>query len=470
MRKTKIVATIGPGSDAEEMIGELIKAGVNVFRFNMKHGEIDWHRDRMQRIERVCGELNRRVAVLIDLQGPEVRIAQLPEGMESIEKGQDVWFVREGSDGIVLDHPDILSTMHEGQVVYASDGFLEFVAVEVQDERVRLEVVQGGPIATRKTVNFPGAELDFPTLMGNDFASLDLVMSEHVDYVALSFVRSARDIQLLRDELKKRDSHCKIVAKIEHPSAVAHFAEILDVSDAVMVARGDLGLEYPLEEVPALQKKIVHKCQQAGKPVIVATQMLESMTEHPRPTRAEVSDVANAVFDGTDAVMLSGETANGKYPLKSVQVMAKVAKEAEATALYHPVEIDWSEGGQTAAVVAAADRLADLTSGGSGRRVETFVVLTETGKTAELLARLRPALPILAVSRSSETLDQLTLSWGVVPVYFEHSDQDQVNVNDVVGHLSGVGLLRHGDKVIVVHGEQWGSSGTTSVVRIQDVV
>ncbi len=470
MRKTKIVATIGPSCDSEEKIEAMISAGVNVFRFNMKHGDIDWHQKRMQIVEKVCQKLHTRVAMLIDLQGPEVRIASLPKGMTEVKKGESVWFVKSDNadEGISLDHPEILGGIEEGQVIYSNDGFLEFVVVEIEAERVRVEVVEGGPISTRKTVNFPGADLDFPALMNKDIEHLELAVKEHVDFVALSYVRSTRDIEILKEELAKRQVKCKVVAKIEHPLAVQNFDAILEASDAIMVARGDLGLEYPQEEVPKLQKQIVNKCKMAGKPVIVATQMMESMTEHPRPTRAEVSDVANAVYDGADAVMLSGETASGKYPVRAVQTMARIAQTTEEVAEYPGLVVDGRNGGQTAVVVGAAHRMAELSANGSGR-VSAFVVLTETGKTAEYLSRLRPLLPILAISELSTTLDQLTLTWGVKPILYQQKKGEPVDVNAVVSLLEQRKFLRHGDKVIVVHGEQWGASGSTSIVRIQDV-
>lgn len=468
MRKTKIVATIGPASDSEEHIEQLIKAGVNVFRFNMKHSDLEWHGERMQRVDAVSDRLGIRVGVLIDLQGPEVRIASLPEGMTEVKTGDTFWFGKEGSDCVVLDHPDVLNTIKEGQVIYANDGFLEFVVVELGHERIRVEVVQGDKIATRKTVNFPGAELDFPTLTDVDLAQLELATHHHVDFVALSFVRNPHDVTLLREELKKLNLGCKIVAKIEHPNAVDSFDAILEVSDAIMVARGDLGLEYPLEQVPVLQKQIVHKCVDKGKPVIVATQMLESMTDHPRPTRAEVSDVANAIYDGADAVMLSGETAGGQFPVKAVKIMALVAEHAEKEAMYPETSIDWKTGGQTAAIVGAADRLAELAAK-EDVPIQAFVALTETGKTVSFLARMRPELPILAVSGTDKTLDQLTLTWGAIPVQFGHEVGQPVQVGDVVRSMAEQGKLHRGDKVIVIHGDSWGASFGTSIVRIQTV-
>jgi pyruvate kinase len=319
MRKTKIVATIGPACDAPEQIRQMIKAGVNVFRFNMKHSEIEWHSERMERVEHACKELGTRVAILMDLQGPEVRIAEVPDQWQVVENGDTVRFCRPGGNGIVLDHPSVFEVLQKGQTVYADDGFLEFLVTKTTHEYAEAEVVEGGPIKPRKTVNFPGAHLDFAALVEKDLEQLTLTAKHHVDYVALSFVRRAEDVGILRQELSNLKVTSKIIAKIEHPEAIAHFDLILAASDGVMVARGDLGVEYPLEEVPGLQKMIVKRAREEGKPVIVATQMLESMISNPRPTRAEVSDVANAVYEGTDAVMLSAESATGSYPVTSSQ-------------------------------------------------------------------------------------------------------------------------------------------------------
>lgn len=469
MRHTKIVATIGPVCDSPEQIKRMIEAGVDVFRFNMKHADTTWHSERMERVEAVCEELKVRVAMLIDLQGPEVRIDTVPEELAEIEIGQQFKMSAPGGEGVTLDHPEIFPHLKAGQTIYADDGFLEFLIEKVEERQIEVKVVEGGKLKPRKTVNFPGAHLDFPTLIEKDLEHLSLAARHHVDFVALSFVRSVADIERLREALEEAKIQSKVIAKIEHPEAVEHFDEILDTAEGIMVARGDLGIEYPMEEVPALQKLMVKRCREAGKPVIIATQMIESMIEHPRPTRAEVSDVANAVYDGADAIMLSAESAAGKYPVRVVKTMARIAERAEDAAEYAEVKIDWEQGGQTAAVVAAANFLMNLRYRGVGD-LKAFVALTETGRTVEYLSRLRPRLPIFALSSDKKTLDQLKLSYGVQPVYYDYSKEEQVKVAPVMERVKEVGGVAPGDKVVMIYGEEWGEPGLTSVVRIQEVV
>ncbi|MFC1654129.1 pyruvate kinase [Patescibacteria group bacterium] len=470
MRRTKIVATIGPAFDSKEGIERMVDAGVDVIRFNMKHNTLDWHSERMEVVENVCQEKHKRVAMLIDLQGPEVRIDNVPEKFKKVKPGDKVTFTcADQEGGISLDHPEIFDVVNEGGVIFADDGFLEFKVLSKGERNFETEVIEGGEIKPRKTVNFPGAHLDFPALIEKDIEHLSLATRHHIDFVALSFVRNTTDIDVLREELKKHDIDCQIIAKIEHPDAVEHFDEILDVADGIMVARGDLGIEYPMEEVPGLQKMMVRRCREEGKPVIIATQMLESMENNIRPTRAEVSDVANAAYDSADALMLSGETAMGKHPARVVKTMAKIAEKVDHSAEKPEIKIDWDHSGQTAAVVSAAFQL--MKSGYRGAcDLQAFVVLTETGKTAHYLSRLRPELPIFALSQYHETLDQLKLSWGVIPTYCEeYSKDEKLDDRRTIDYLKSQGLLDEGKQVIMIYGEVMGKPGLTSVVRVQKV-
>lgn len=468
MRRTKIVATIGPASDSVHTIGELIDAGLDVFRFNLKHNTTDWHSERLERVETVCQEKQVRVATLLDLQGPEVRIHTVPGGRVRLKPGELVRVSVPGEEGVTLDHPEVFSYLTEGQTVYADDGFLEFRVGKVGKRFADLVVVQGGVLRERKTINFPGAHLSFPTLVERDLERLTLASRYHVDFVALSFVRRVADIRLLKRELKKLAIESKVIAKIEHPDAIASFDAILREADGVMVARGDLGIEYPMEEVPALQKMIVKRCREEGKPVIIATQMLESMIEHPRPTRAEVSDVANAAYEAADAVMLSGETATGTYPVRAVEMMAKIVTKVDETNDAPKVVVDWKLGGQTAAVVSAAKMLMEYGYRGVCD-LEAFVVLSETGRTVEYLSRLRPELPIFALTHNQKTLDQLKLSWGVTPVYYDYSKEKKLDERKVVQMLLAQGMVTRGKNVVMVYGEALGKPGLTSVIRVQHV-
>ncbi|MFC1749928.1 pyruvate kinase [Pseudomonadota bacterium] len=469
MRKTKIVATIGPACDTADKIEEMIEAGVDVFRFNMKHNTIEWHSERMEVVESVCEKTGRHVAMLLDLQGPEVRIDDVPKKWSKVSAGDEVRFSCPGTEGITLDHPEIFDDLKVGQRILADDGFLEFEVIKTGDRWVDVRVIEGGPVKERKTVNFPGMKLNFPTLVDKDIERLSLAARHHVDFVALSFVRSAEDIRVLRQELEKYKVESHIMAKIEHPDAIENFSEVVDEADCVVVARGDLGVEYPLEEVPNLQKFIIRKCREEGKPVVIATQMLESMIEKPRPTRAEVSDVANAVYDSTDALWLSGESAMGKYPVRAVKTMVKIAERAEKAMTQPDVEVRWERGGQTAAVVASAVKLMECGYRGVCD-IDAFVVLTETGKTVDYLSRMRPELPIFALTNSNKTRDQLKLSWGVEPIYFEYDKNEYINVNAMVHMLAAKKLVKKGRKVIMIYGELWGTPGLTSVIRVQEVI
>lgn len=466
MRKTKIVATIGPACDAKEVIEKMMEAGVDVFRFNMKHGDMEWHESRLRRVEEVAKKMKQRVGLLIDLQGPEVRLHQVPESLERVEVGQVVKFTTPtlASDHeLSLDHPDIFADVKVGQVVYADDGELEFEVIERDEEWFEARVVQGGKVKPRKTVNFPGLNLSFPALIDKDLEHIGLAIKHHVDYVALSYVRTDEDVRVLRHELEQRKIECKIISKIEHPLAVENLEAIVEASDGLMVARGDLGLEYPLEAVPALQKHIVERCREAGKPVIVATQMLESMIENIRPTRAEVSDVANAVYESADAVMLSGESAAGKYPVQAVKIMDRVIRHTQDHVTSDEVVLEAAD--QTAAVVKAASVMMRESQGGK-QAPKAFVLLSETGRTANYLSRLRPNLPILAMSGEEKTLDQLQLVWGVKPVYYAYSHQHPIDVKPLMKHLVEVGYLKNRDRVVMIYGEKWGKPGQTSVVRL----
>lgn len=463
MRRTKIVATIGPACETKEKIEEMIEAGVDVFRFNMKHATVEWHSEKMGWVEQVCKKMGVRVGMLLDLQGPEVRIDGIDEAMR-VEKGQRVKFVAPGNEGIWLDHPQIFAGLKKGQVVYADDGFLEFVVVEASKEMAVMKVVEGESIKPRKTVNFPGMHLDFQALVEKDLENLSLASRHHVDFVALSFVRSGADVQMLRKELMKMKVEGKIISKIEHPDAIEKFDEVLAESDGIMVARGDLGIEYPMEEVPGLQKMMVRRCREEGKPVIVATQMLESMIENIRPTRAEVSDVANAVYDSADAVMTSGETASGKYPVRAVKTMARIIEKVDESCSPGEIAEEGFGGDQTSAMLKVASELVEY-----GDEYKALVVLTESGRKARCLSRLRPKVPIVALSREDKTVDQLKLSWGVVPCLFEYKKVDRVSKLKIGEFLQRQGVMGKRGKFVLVYGNVEGDSGKTSVVRVMEV-
>ena len=471
MKKTKIVTTIGPTTETVEDMTNLINSGANVFRFNTKHNVVEWHSGLIGQAEKIAEEMGERIAILVDLQGPEVRVSHVPEKYTEIKEGDELIFGNPSNpDAVGLDHPEIFKDLVVGQIIFLDDGFLEFEVTETADDYAVCKTIQGGTVKERKTSNFPGMHLPFPALIEKDKEYLNLAKEHHVDFFALSFVRTADDINVLRKEMADRGIEgVHVVAKIEHPDAVQNFDEILEVSDAIMVARGDLGVEYPLEEVPALQKSMISQCREAGKPVIVATQMLETMSDNPRPTRAEVSDVANAVYDGTDAVMLSGETSAGKYPIRTVQTMAKIVNKADEFATFPEIFIDLEESGQNGMMVGAAHDLMYAMED-TMPDVKAFVVLTESGSTARLLSRLRPEKPIYALTQSRRTLDQLLLSKNVKGLHYDYSKKSAVDMKDLLRFVGEETELVPGDKVIMLYGETWGQAGGTSVIRIQEIV
>lgn len=478
--KTKIVATIGPACDSKVKLKEMLKAGVDCFRFNMKHGQLSWHEQKMTLVRQAAKEVNRSVAILMDLQGPEIRTGILKEKFITLKKGEMVWFTdsQEWADktqkkAITIDRIEALVAVRPGQKVMVDDGFLSFRVLDTNKKSgvrlVRTRVLEGGELGNRKGVSLPGLILDIPVLMARDFDSLSLKNRQDIDWVALSFVSSAKDINMLRTELKKRKIGAGIIAKIERTQALDNFEEILQSTDGVMVARGDLGVEVPLYEVPFWQKQIIKRCREAGKPVITATEMLQSMIYSPRPTRAEVSDVANAIYDGTDAVMLSAESAMGKYPVKAVEVLNQEAHFSETKVDYPPIKIEKKAMGQTAAIVMAAKSLIECGYQGVCD-LSAVVVLTETGTTARYLSRLRPKLPILAVTTNAKVRDQMKLYWGVKPYLFHFKKQSEMSIKEIIKFLKDQKVIKSGQNVVMIYGELWGKPGLTSVVRIQAVV
>lgn len=478
---TKIVATIGPATDSEETIKQLIEAGVNVFRFNFKHGTVEWHGDRIQRVNKVADEMGVHIGTLIDLQGPEIRINMPYESIE-IQVGELLLFgekvfeadkpgAKASIKGFSISHPDIIQYLTEGQRILADDGSFSFHVVHKNGE-VYLESESEGTLKQRKNLNIPGAEFPFPVLVERDFDGLKLATLHEIDFVALSFVRTPSDLDVIRNEMKKHDVKAKVISKIENQKALDNLDAIIEKSDGIMVARGDLGVEIPMEQVPYYQKMIIKKCLERGLPVITATQMLQSMTEHPYPYRAEISDIANATYDRTDAVMLSAETASGMYPLKAVETMAKTAMFNEKKFLKDVRKTIDFHTNDTASVI--CDTAYNLFVGLRSRKVDVvgFLVFSQSGKTARLISRYRPDAPIYSFSPFKEVSDSLTLHFGVCPVTQERQEKGEVNKQDVlraVSYLKSEMNLTPGSKLIVLHGNVWAVSGGTSTIRIVEV-
>ncbi len=465
---TKIVATIGPTSDTRSGITSLIKAGVNVFRFNMKHNTIDWHEERISLVKSIAEELHTPVGVLIDLQGPEIRL-ETPEKQPIILKKGDRYPVTSsvipGVKSICVPHAAVFSELHVGDAFLIDDGFIEATIVDVNKEGFIIELQEDAVIKHRKGVNLPGKHIDLPSLISDDLLKLDMAAKSNVDFVALSFTRTKKDVDILREEMKKRHVDALIIAKIESQPALDHLNEIITAADGIMVARGDLGIETPIERLAYEQKQMIMECRRQRKPVIVATQMLQSMCENPRPTRAEATDVANAVYDLTDATMLSQESASGSFPEKSVATMARILAWNEKHTV--PSWIDPVEEKTTDIIVHA---MLPIVADTKKHTVDAVVVLTETGYTARCVAGTRPGVPIIAVSDNEKTIEALTLSYGVTPVYMRFPLTGTITTTSaVLSELKKMEFVKEGNKVILIHGSTWKKPGLTNTVTLVEV-
>lgn len=467
MRKTKIVCTLGPATDSYQMIKKLIKAGMNVARINMSHGTYAEHTERLNMVKKARAELNTPVAILMDTKGPEIRIKTFKTGEAELIEGDYFTLTTADVEGnnarVSVTYADLPAAVKEGDPILINDGLIELKVASVTATEVVCSVVTGGRLTDRKSINLPGVNLDMPYLSDADRADIEFGIQQDVDYFALSFVRSVDDVRQVKQILNSRNASCiQIIAKIENRAGVNNFASIVNECDGAMVARGDMGVEIPYEELPAIQKDMIHTCFRAGKKVITATQMLESMINNPRPTRAEISDVANAIYDGTSATMLSGETAAGKFPVESVRVMAKIAENTEKSINFrsrffkHDAEIKNITDAVSHSTCAAAFDL----------NAKAIITVSQSGYTARKVSRFRPSCPIIAATTSEKAYNQLALNWGVVPTMsvpqpnsdelFRHSVQCALNT----------GVVREGDLVVMTGGVPVGISGKSNTMRI----
>jgi len=482
-KKTKIVATIGPATDSVEFIKELIEAGVNIFRFNMKHNEPAWHLERIERVQKIAAELDINIGILIDLQGPEIRINT---NKEDVFLEDNEHFILTSKDKlppelaeykvIRLNNDVVLKELKEHDAFSIDDGFFEFkVVAKVSSDLLVVKSLQKGIIKHRKSLNLVGIDIPLPSLIDEDLDKLNMATKAKVDFVALSFTRSKKDIQILQKEMESRHLDAKIVAKVESQAGIDNIDEIIEFSDAVMIARGDLGVEIPMEEIPFLQKEIIKRCRNANKPVIVATQMLQSMIDNPIPTRAEAADVANAVFDETDAIMLSGETASGKYPLKAVRFMKKMALYNEDKMMCKDDSMGFCSGlssgftptskDQTHALVRAA---LSMVKKDSGVDVAKILVFTQSGYTARVFSSFRPDVPVIALSENTKTVESLTMSYGIIP-FLGKFPEASFSYDTLFKDLKKKELLKDGELVIVVHGKRWQDEGKTNALVVLTV-
>ena len=472
MLKTKIVCTIGPASRSEKVMTEMMKAGMNVARLNFSHGTHESHREVIETFRRVRERLGKPAAIMLDTKGPEVRIGTFKDGKITLAAGDIFTLTTDAVEGdetrVSVTYADLPSQLKVGDRVLIDDGRLELTVRELTDTDVVCTVVTGGPLSNRKGVNIPNVHLDIPYLSEQDMADLRFGVEMDVDYVAASFVRSADDIIAMRNYLDYYGGHhIRIIAKIENTEGIDNFEAILKQANGIMVARGDMGVEVDYERLPGLQKRFIRRCYQSGKIVITATQMLESMIHNTTPTRAEITDVANAVFDGTSAVMLSGETAMGDHPARVVKVMGRIAAQAEKDAFeigayraFAARDLDY--GDATNAICDAACTTArDL-------HAAAILTVTRSGYTAQHLSKFRPAEPIVAATPDEKTYHQLSLCWGVYPIPAIYQPDTNVLVTHAVDCAKRFGYVKAGDRVVVTAGGT-GESGTTDVLKVQVV-
>ena len=462
--RTKIVCTLGPASNSRDTLRSLMEAGLSIARLNFSHGTHEQHAETVAMVRETARELSRPVAILGDLQGPRIRIGDL-DAPRDVRDGQDVVLVpgeNAQGDQFPTTYAHLCDDLRVGDRILIDDGLIELVALEVTPASVTARVLHGGRIKSHKGINLPGVSVSAPSITEKDWADVAFAVQHELDYLALSFVRRAEDITELREKIPR---HMLVVAKIEKDSALENIESIVLASDAVMVARGDLGVELPFEEVPIAQKRIISLCNKLGRPVITATQMLESMITHPRPTRAEASDVANAIFDGTDAVMLSAETAAGKYPRLAVEAMTRIITEIER----HPREPRDERTDPEVAVSTEQAIAAAATSAVRSLRAPALIVFTKSGFSARIIAAHRPDVPILVLTDQERTYRQLALVWGVVPCLVQHCATYQDMVQLALDAVRDRGLAVAGDRVVVTAGVPFDVPGTTNLMKVETV-
>jgi pyruvate kinase len=463
VRRAKIVCTLGPATAGERM-GELIEAGMNLARLNMSHGDYAEHGERLREVRRAAEAAGKPIAVFADLQGPKIRLGRFGAGPVVLVNGATFTITTDDILGDVhrcsTTFKGLPGDVSEGDAILIDDGRVELRATKVTDTDVVCEVVVGGPVSNNKGINLPGVAVSVPALSEKDTEDLRWALQQGVDMVALSFVRSGRDVLDVHRIMDEEGRRVPVIAKIEKPQAVDNLDEIIDAFDAFMVARGDLGVELPLEDVPIVQKRIIRAARTWAKPVIVATQMLESMISSPRPTRAEASDVANAVLDGADAVMLSGETSVGKFPVETVSVMARIIAAVEEHGFSSINEIEWDPHTSGGVIAKAAAEVADRL----GARY--LIAFSKSGDTARRLSRLRSEIPIICFTPSMQTQRQLSLVWGVTTYTTqEHSDFSDL-LEEVDGTLESEHLCQQRDRLVVVYGSPMGISGKTNALMV----
>ena len=468
MKKTKIVCTLGPAVDDETILRQMILEGMNIARFNMSHGDYEEHGKRLAMLKRLREELNLPIATLLDTKGPEIRLGDFEQKQVVLKQGQlftlTTTEILGNKESAYITYPGLPFDVMPGNRILIDDGLVEMEVESVVGEEIRCLVKNTGVISARKGVNVPGASLSLPFINEKDYNDLKFAVEQGFDFIAASFTRTAEDIRELKQILKELGGEkIKIIAKIENSQGVENLDEILKLADGIMVARGDMGVEIPLEEVPVIQKEIIKKVYGVGKQVITATQMLDSMMQYPRPTRAEANDVANAVYDGTSAIMLSGETASGKYPLECVRTMVRIAGRTEMDIDYRKRFLQnkfSTEGNITNAISKATINAAmELDA-------KAIVTVTESGRTAYMISRYRPFCPVIACTSKEQTYRQRSMSWGIIPLLIEEKKELNELFEEAIRAVENASYAGPGDVLVLTSGVPMGTSGTTNLLKV----
>lgn len=470
MRKTKIICTIGPASESIDIIKQLIENGMDVARLNFSHGNYEEHKNRIENIRKAAAELNKPVAILLDTQGPEIRTKTFVDGEAHLHRGDIVYITMKDVEGtaerFTVTYKGLINDVDVGTTISIDDGLIELEVLEIDHyrEEIKTIVKNSGVVKDRKGVNVPNARLNLPSLTDKDVADIKFGIEQNVDFIAASFIREHRDVLVIKKLLEENNaSHIQIISKIENREGVDNFDKILEVSYGIMVARGDLGVEIPPEEVPLVQKDLIHRCNLAGKPVITATQMLDSMQSEPRPTRAEASDVANAILDGTDAIMLSGETAAGQFPVEAVKMMNVIAQKTEPALDYASL---FQKRTKSISLTITDAISQSVTQTAESLGVSAIITPTQSGHTARMISKYRPQAPIIAVTFSEHVFRHLLLVWGVYPVFSEKIETTDELLDNAVNKGLEMNFFSQGSKVIITAGVPVGVSGTTNLMKV----
>ncbi|MCC0686262.1 pyruvate kinase [Clostridioides sp. ZZV15-6383] len=467
VKKTKIVCTLGPASQSEEVLTQLMQNGLNVCRFNFSHGSHEEHKERIDMAKKVREKLNKPVAILLDTKGPEIRTGNFEDPEVFLEEGQKFTITMKDIIGTkemcTVSYKGLAEDVKAGDSILIDDGLVGLRVKEINGEDIVCIVENSGVVKNHKGVNVPGVKINLPAITPKDISDIEFGISQGIDYIAASFVRKASDVLAIREVLENNNAtDIQIISKIENQEGVENLDEILKVSDGIMVARGDLGVEIPTEEMPIVQKMMIKKCNELAKPVVTATQMLDSMIRNPRPTRAEVTDVANAIYDGTDAIMLSGETAAGKYPVEAVKMMATIAKRTEETLDYDRL---LKEHGTNNVTVTDAISHATCTTA-VDLNASAIITSTSSGYTARMVSKFRPKSPIIATTNNEKTMNKLALTWGVYPIKSSVAGNTDEVIEKAIEAARQADYIDNGELVVITAGVPVGVSGTTNLIKV----